>query len=119
MCKQRRDTHGCRRKRQYTRPKYPHRETPAGEFILVTRRGSYEYYGMGYTKYTIRINGSYYLAEIPTTKKNGSKFLEMPDELGAKATRGNICIAHDASTDGGINAGGYGWRQCGRCVSVL
>ena len=85
-------------------PKYPHRETPAGEFILVTRRGSYEYYGMGYTKYTIRINGSYYLAEIPTTKKNGTKFLEMPDELGAKATRGNVCVAHDASTDGGINA---------------
>ena len=85
-------------------PKYPHRETPAGEFILVTRRGSYEYYGTGYTKYTIRINGSYYLAEIPTTKKNGTKFLEMPDELGAKATRGNVCVAHDASTDGGINA---------------
>ena len=85
-------------------PKYPHRETPAGEFILVTRRGSYEYYGMGYTKYTIRINGSYYLAEVPTTKKNGSKFLEMPDDLGAKATRGTVCIAHDASTDGGINA---------------
>lgn len=85
-------------------PKYPHRETPAGEFILVTRRGSYEYYGMGYTKYTIRINGSYYLAEIPTTKKNGTKFLEMPDDLGAKATRGTVCIAHDASTDGGINA---------------
>lgn len=85
-------------------PKYPHRETPAGEFILVTRRGSYEYYGMGYTKYTIRINGSYYLAEVPTTKKNGTKFLEMPDDLGAKATRGTVCIAHDASTDGGINA---------------
>ena len=85
-------------------PKYPHRETPAGEFILVTRRGSYEYYGMGYTKYTIRINGGYYLAEIPTTKKNGTKFLEMPDDLGAKATRGTVCIAHDASTDGGINA---------------
>lgn len=85
-------------------PKYPHRETPAGEFILVTRRGSYEYYGMGYTKYTIRINGSYYLAEVPTTKKNGTKFLEMPDELGAKATRGTVCVAHDASTDGGINA---------------
>ena len=85
-------------------PKYPHRETPAGEFILVTRRGSYEYYGTGYTKYTIRINGSYYLAEVPTTKKNGSKFLEMPDDLGAKATRGTVCIAHDASTDGGINA---------------
>lgn len=85
-------------------PKYPHRETPAGEFILVTRRGSYEYYGKGYTKYTIRINGSYYLADLPTTKKNGSKFLEMPDDLGSKATRGTVCIAHDASTDGGINA---------------
>ena len=44
-------------------PKYPHRETPAGEFITVTRRGSVEYYGTGYfTKYTIRINGNYYLA---------------------------------------------------------
>lgn len=85
-------------------PKYPHRETPAGEFILVTRRGSYEYYGMGFTKYTIRINGGYYLAEVPTTKKNGTKFLEMPDALGAKATRGTVCLAHDASTDGGINA---------------
>ncbi|MBQ8620237.1 MAG: L,D-transpeptidase [Clostridia bacterium] len=86
--------------------KYPHRETPAGEFITVTRRGSYEYYGMGYyTKYTIRINGNYYLAEIPTTKKNGSKFVEdLESALGGKATRGTICIAHDASTDGGINA---------------
>ena len=86
-------------------PKYPHRETPAGEFITVTRRGAYEYYGKGYTKYTIRINGSYYLAEIPTTKKNGTKFMEeVEDSLGSKGTRGNICIAHDASTDGGINA---------------
>lgn len=84
--------------------KYPHRETPAGEYILVTRRGSYEYYGMGYTRYTIRISGGYYLAEIPTTKKNGSKFLEMENELGEKATRGTVCVAHDASTDGGINA---------------
>jgi len=86
-------------------PKYPHRETPAGEFILVTRRGSYEYYGMGFTKYTIRLNGGYYLAEIPTTKKNGSKFLEdVEGSLGDKGTRGTICLAHDASTDGGINA---------------
>ena len=85
--------------------KYPHRETPAGEFIIVTRRGSYEYYGMGFTKYTVRINGGYYLAEIPTTKKNGSKFLEdVEGSLGSKGTRGTICIAHDASTDGGINA---------------
>ena len=87
-------------------PKYPHRETPAGEFITVTRRGSYEYYGMGYfTKYTIRINGNYYLAEIPTTKKNGSKFVEdIESSLGSKGTRGTVCLAHDASTDGGINA---------------
>ena len=86
-------------------PKYPHRETPAGEFITVTRRGAYEYYGMGYTKYTIRINGSYYLAEIPTTKKNGTKFIDdVEAALGTKGTRGNICIANDASTDGGINA---------------
>ena len=87
-------------------PKYLHRETPAGEFITVTRRGSYEYYGTGYyTKYTIRINGNYYLAELPTTKKNGTKFVEgYQNTLGAKATRGTICIAHDASADGGINA---------------
>lgn len=87
-------------------PKYPHRETPAGEFITVTRRGSYEYYGMGhFTKYTIRINGNYYIAEIPTTKKNGSKFVEdIQSELGAKSTRGTVCIAHEASADGGINA---------------
>lgn len=85
--------------------KYPHRETPAGEFILVTRRGSYEYYGKGFTKYTIRINGNYYLAEIPTTKKNGTKFLEdVENSLGSKGTRGSVCVAHDASTDGGINA---------------
>lgn len=85
--------------------KYPHRETPAGEFITVTRRGAFEYYGKGYTKYTIRINGGYYLAEIPTTKKNGTKFLEdVEASLGTKGTRGNICIAHDASSDGGINA---------------
>ena len=97
-------------------PKYPHRETPAGEFITVTRRGSYEYYGMGhFTKYTIRINGNYYIAEIPTTKKNGSNFDLLSGSLGAKATRGNICIAHDASIDGGIKAwraerGGLGQR---------
>ena len=28
----------------------------------------------------------------------------MEDALGSKASRGNICLAHDASTDGGINA---------------
>lgn len=85
-------------------PKYLHRETPAGEFIAVTRRGTTEYYGNGYSKYTIRINGSYHLSEIPTTKKNGSNFELLAGTLGNKATRGNICITHDASTDGGINA---------------
>lgn len=84
--------------------KYLHRETPAGEFITVTRRGTTEYYGNGYSKYTIRVNGSYHLAEIPSTKKNGSNFDLLAGSLGAKATRGNICIAHDASIDGGINA---------------
>ncbi|MBQ7785230.1 MAG: L,D-transpeptidase [Clostridia bacterium] len=84
--------------------KYPHRETPAGEFVLATRRGTLEYYGQGYSKYTIRINGSYYLSEIPTTKKNGTNFSILENVLGSKATRGNICIAHDASTDGSINA---------------
>ena len=85
-------------------PKYLHRETPAGEFITVTRRGSYDYYGLGYSACTIRINGNYYLCEVPTTKKNGTKFLDIEDQLGNKASRGNIVIAHEASTDGGINA---------------
>lgn len=58
----------------------------------------------GYSKYTIRISGNYYLCEIPTTKKNGKDFSIMEDALGSKASRGNICLAHDASTDGGINA---------------
>ena len=84
--------------------KYLHRETPAGEFITVTRRGTTEYYGNGYCKYTIRINGSYHLEEIPTTKKNGRDFSLLEGSLGQKATRGNICLAHDASSDGGINA---------------
>ena len=84
--------------------KYLYRETPAGEFITVTRRGTTEYYGKGYCLYTIRINGTYHIAEIPTTKKNGTDFSLLADSLGEKATRGYICIAHDASTDGGINA---------------
>ena len=83
-------------------PKYPHRETPAGEFIIVTRRGSFEYYGMGYTRYTMRINGNYYLSELPTTKKNGSKFLDVM--VGRKNTRGSICITNTPSTDGSITA---------------
>ena len=85
-------------------PKYLLRETPAGEFITATRRGTTEYYGKGYCLYTIRINGVYHIAEIPTTKKNGSDFSLLEGSLGEKATRGYICIAHDASTDGGINA---------------
>ena len=84
--------------------KYLFRETPAGEFITVTRRGTTEYYSNGFCKYTIRINGTYHIAEIPTTKKNGSDFSLLAESLGEKATRGYICIAHDASTDGGINA---------------
>ncbi len=83
--------------------KYLHRETPAGEFITVTRRGTIENAG-GYSKYTIRISGNYHLCEIPTTKKNGKDFSLMEDKLGSKASRGNICLAHDESTDGGINA---------------
>ena len=85
-------------------PKYLLRETPAGEFITATRRGTTEYYGKCYCLYTIRINGVYHIAEIPTTKKNGSDFSLLEGSLGEKATRGYICIAHDASTDGGINA---------------
>lgn len=83
-------------------PKYPHRETPAGEFIIVTRRGTFEYYGMGFSRYTMRINGNYYLSELPTTKKNGSKFLDVM--VGRKNTRGNVCITNTPSTDGSINA---------------
>lgn len=85
--------------------KYPHRETPAGEFILVTRRGTIEYYGTGsFTTCTIRLNGSYHISEEPTTKKNGSDYSILNGLLGNKATRGNICITHEASADGGINA---------------
>ena len=54
--------------------KYLHRETPAGEFITVTRRGTIENSG-GYSKYTVRISGNYHLCEIPTTKKNGKDYL--------------------------------------------
>lgn len=84
--------------------KYLHRETPAGEYITVTRRGTTEYYGNGHAKYTIRIGGSYHLSEIPTTKKGGSDYSMLEGSLGSKATRGNVVIAHNASTDGGINA---------------
>lgn len=83
--------------------KYLHRETPAGEFITVTRRGTIEFYGQGYSQDAIRINGAYSLCEIPTTKKKGKDFL-MEDSLGEKATRGNICLPQAASSDGGINA---------------
>lgn len=84
--------------------KYLHRETPAGEYITVTRRGTTEYYGSGHSKYTIRIGGSYHLSEIPTTKKGGSDYSMLEGSLGSKATRGNVVIARTASTDGGINA---------------
>ncbi|MBR5226210.1 MAG: L,D-transpeptidase [Clostridia bacterium] len=84
--------------------KYLHRETPAGEYITVTRRGTTEYYGNGHSKYTIRIGGSYHLSEIPTTKKGGSDYSMLEGSLGSKATRGNVVIARTASTDGGINA---------------
>lgn len=84
--------------------KYLHRETPAGEFITVTRRGTIEFYGQGYSQDAIRINGAYSLCEIPTTKKKGKDFSLMEDSLGQKATRGNICLPQAASTDGGINA---------------
>lgn len=83
--------------------KYLHRETPAGEFITVTRRGTIENSG-GFSKYTVRISGNYHLCEIPTTKKNGRDYSLMADKLGQKASRGNICLAHDESADGGINA---------------
>ena len=85
--------------------KYLHRETPAGEYITVTRRGTVEYYGTGaFSKYTVRVGGSYHLSEIPTTKKNGSDYSLLEGSLGSKATRGNVVIARTASTDGGINA---------------
>ena len=83
--------------------KYLHRETPAGEFITVTRRGTIENSG-GFSKYTVRISGNYHLCEIPTTKKNGRDYSLLADKLGQKASRGNICLAHDESADGGINA---------------
>ena len=83
--------------------KYLHRETPAGEFITVTRRGTIENSG-GFSKYTVRISGNYHLCEIPTTKKNGKDYSLMADKLGQKASRGNICLAHDESADGGITA---------------
>ena len=84
---------------------YLQRETPAGEFITVTRRGETEYAGSrGYSQYSIRINGNYHLCEIPATKSKGSDFSLLEGSLGTKASRGNICIAHTASIDGGINA---------------
>ena len=86
-------------------PKYLVRETPAGEFMLVTRRGTMEYYNSGdWCKYTIRVSGNYYLAEIPTTHKNGKDYSPLLSQLGMKATRGLVAVAHEASQDGGINA---------------
>ena len=86
-------------------PRYLSRETPAGEFMTVTRRGTAEYYGTDdWCRYTIRINGNYSLAEIPTTKKNGTDYSPMLSLLGMRSTRGNVVIAHDPSMDGGINA---------------
>ena len=85
--------------------KYLARETPAGEFMLVTRRGTVEYYSTNdWCKYAIRINGNHYIAEIPTTRKGGKDYSPMLALLGMKATRGSILVAHDASADGGINA---------------
>ena len=84
--------------------KYLQRETPAGEYITVTRRGTYEYPGSGYTEYTIRINGNYYLCELPTTKKKGTNYSILEDSLGQKGSRGSICLQYEPSSDGGINA---------------
>ena len=86
-------------------PEYLQRETPAGEYITVTRRGETEYAGgRGYCQYSIRISGNYHLCEIPATKSKGSNFSLLEGSLGSKASRGNVVIAHNASTDGGINA---------------
>ena len=85
--------------------KYLARETAAGEFMTVTRRGTIEYYNSGnWSKYAIRINGNVNLQEIPTTKKGGKDYTPLLSNLGAKATRGTIGIASAASEDGGINA---------------
>jgi hypothetical protein len=86
-------------------PDHLNRETPAGEYITVTRRGTVEYPSKkGWCKYSIRINGNYSLCEIPSTKKNGTDFTAMEATLGQKASRGSILLPHRASTDGGINA---------------
>ena len=46
--------------------------------------------------------------QIIVTKKNGTKFVaDIEAALGSKSTRGLVCIAHEASADGGINAAGY------------
>ena len=85
--------------------KYLYRETPAGEFMTATRRGTIEYYNTGdWSRYTIRINGNYHLMEIPTTKKNGKDYSPMLSLLGMKSTRGNVVVANAPSMDGGINA---------------
>ena len=85
--------------------RYLSRETPAGEFMTVTRRGTLEYYNTdNWSKYAIRINGSYSLMEIPTTRKGGSDYSPMQSLLGMKSTRGSVVIAHDPSLDGSINA---------------
>ena len=84
---------------------YPARETPAGEYVTATRRGTIDYAsGKGYSAYAVRISGNYHLCEIPATKKGGSDFSLLSGSLGSKGSRGNICIAHEASSDGGINA---------------
>ena len=80
------------------------RETPAGEFITVMRRGTVAYLNRGFSKYTIRINNTVHLQEIPSTKKNGTDFSLLEDYLGTKSTRGTICVQHLASNFGGINA---------------
>ena len=57
---------------------------------------------MGFSRYTMRINGNYYLSELPTTRKNGNTYLDVM--VGRKNTRGNVCITNVPSTDGSINA---------------
>ena len=100
---------------------YLNRETPAGEYIIGTRRGTIEYLtNKGYSRYAIRINNNVHLQEIPTTKKNGSDYSLLESLLGSKQTRGTICIQAKASMDGGINAE-YIWNltQNHRDVKVM
>lgn len=80
--------------------KQPYNETPAGEFMMVSRTGGF-WSGNMYCDLALRVNGGILIHEVPCLIRDEVRYYESFEKvLGEKASHGCIRVQREKNSDG-------------------